>query len=127
MIPPVEDEFGHGGCVLVVEDELFIALEVKTVLTEAGFRVLGPASSVDHALDLINEERPNSAVLDFNLGREKVTPIALHLRTLGVPFVLTSATSADELSRHRSLDGISNLGKPTDPIRLVDTVRAMHA
>jgi DNA-binding response OmpR family regulator len=127
MQSPTEDETGRMGCVLLVEDELFIALELTTVLDKAGFRVMGPASSVDHALDLLSEEAPSSAVLDFNLGREKVTPVALHLRSLGIPFVLVSASSADEIARHEVLAGIHNLGKPTDLVRLVDTVRGMHA
>ncbi|RWX79091.1 response regulator [Neorhizobium lilium] len=127
MSDATDNELGPTGCVLVVEDEFFIALDVKTALTEAGFRVLGPAGSVDHALDLLHEERPDAAVLDFNLGHEKVTPVALHLKSLGVPFVLTSASGADELARHEALSSIENLGKPTDLKRLVETVRALQA
>jgi two-component system, response regulator PdtaR len=39
--------------VLVVEDELFIAMELREILTSGGFRVLGPVASVDLALDLM--------------------------------------------------------------------------
>lgn len=116
----------HQSCVLVVEDEIFIAMEVDDVLTESGFRVLGPAASVEQALDLIADERPGLAVLDFNLGREKVTPVALALKSLGVPFVLTSASGASELARYSVLDGVANLGKPTDLTQLVNTLKSLE-
>ncbi len=58
-------------CVLVVEDELFIAIELKAALAEAGFRVLGPVGSASDALDLLHDERPHAAVLDVNLGVRK--------------------------------------------------------
>lgn len=117
----------HKGCVLVVEDEVFLAMELEAALTDGGFRVLGPAASVRDALDLLTSECPDAAVLDFNLGRDKVTPVALQLKTLGVPFVLASASSAAELSRYAVLADITNLGKPTDLKRLVAAVRALHA
>lgn len=60
--------------------------------------MLGPAASVDHALDLVSEERPLAAVLDFNLVGEKVTPVALQLKALSVPFVLAGAAHATELA-----------------------------
>lgn len=112
--------------VLVVEDELFIGMELEAALTEAGFRVLGPAASVAIALDLLADERPGVAVLDFNLGREKVTPVALLLKSLGIPFVLTSASDVAELGRYSVLDGIENLGKPTDLDRLVAVVSSLQ-
>ncbi|WP_426238851.1 response regulator [Pararhizobium sp. DWP1-1-3] len=126
MRNPVGD-VDHRTCILVVEDELFLAMELETALTAGGFRVLGPAASVKDALDLLGRECPDAAVLDFNLGRDKVTPVALQLKSLGVPFVLASASSAAELSRYAVLADVANLGKPTDMKRLVAAVRALHA
>jgi DNA-binding response OmpR family regulator len=113
--------------VLVVEDELFIAMELEGALTAAGFRVIGPAASVDVALDMLEEERPSFAVLDFNLGREKVVPVALQLKLLGVPFVLASASGPNELARYSVFTGVDNLGKPTDYDRLVATISSLQA
>ncbi|MCB5205251.1 response regulator [Neorhizobium sp. T786] len=113
-------------CVLVVEDEIFIALELSDALTDGGFRVLGPASSVTEALDLLAGERPDAAVLDVNLGKEKVTPVALFLKSLGVPFIVASASNRAELAHIAVLSEVPNLGKPTDLTRLVDAVRALE-
>jgi DNA-binding response OmpR family regulator len=86
---------------------------------------LGPASSVDQALDLLKSQRPDAAVLDVTLGGEKVTPVAVLLKQWGVPFVLASASDPAELARHDVLANVLNLGKPTDMERLVEVVRSL--
>ena len=43
--------------ILVVEDEFLIALEMVEALRAAGYQVLGPAPSVDAALELLKAER----------------------------------------------------------------------
>ncbi|AHG45200.1 chemotaxis protein CheY [Rhizobium leguminosarum bv. trifolii CB782] len=123
MDDPAEIDVEGRRSVLVVEDELLIAMELKEALIAGGFRVLGPAASVDHALDLVSEECPHAAVLDFNLVGEKVTPVALQLKALGVPFVLASAVHPAELAVHPVLAGVANIGKPTDLKRLVDVLK----
>jgi DNA-binding response OmpR family regulator len=125
MTEPVNDSIHHKMSVLVVEDELFIAMELEAVLKEGGFRVLGPAATVEDALYLLGNERPDAAVLDFNLGRETVTPVALHLKSLGVPFILASASGGRELARYEVLSDATNIGKPTDPCRLVQALRTL--
>ncbi|MBB3302564.1 DNA-binding response OmpR family regulator [Rhizobium sp. BK077] len=126
MDDPAEVDVEGRRCVLVVEDELLIAMELTAALTAGGFRVLGPAASVDHALDLVSKERPHAAVLDFNLVGEKVTPVALQLKALGVPFVLASAVHPTELAVHSALADVANIGKPTDLKRLVDALKAFQ-
>ncbi len=111
--------------VLVVEDEFFMALEIKSALTKAGFEVLGPASSVDHALDLLRETKPDAAVLDVDLGGERVTPVALQLKALGVPYVLASAADRSVLAQNPVLAEVRNMDKPTDMRQLVEAVDAI--
>lgn len=77
-----------GRRVLVVEDEYLIASAVQRWLQAAGSEVLGPVPSVDRALALIAEHRPDAAVLDINLGGgQDAYPVADRLRALGVPFL----------------------------------------
>ncbi|OEC96911.1 response regulator [Rhizobium sp. YK2] len=124
MSKPERCEVAHR-IVLVVEDEFFIAMELESVLTGGGFDVLGPASSVGKALDLLKGQRPDAAVLDVTLSGEKVTPVALLLKSWGVPFVLASASDPAELARHDVFAKVPNLGKPTDMKRLVEVVRSL--
>ena len=53
---------------LVVEDEALIACDLQQILEAHGYRVIGPASSPARALDLIEHETPDLALLDVNLG-----------------------------------------------------------
>ena len=58
---------GHGPLVLVVEDELLLALDLELLLQRHGFRVLGPAATVAEALRLLEGGTPDAALLDVNL------------------------------------------------------------
>lgn len=81
----------HEHCVLVIEDDAFIALEVCDALEQAGYRIAGPAGTVQHAQQLIAEQAPTLAVVDIQLRDGPCTSIARQLRERGVPFVVHSA------------------------------------
>lgn len=119
--PP--DDVTSKKKILVVEDEILLAMELEDALRDGGFDVVGPAGSVAHALALLRKQPPDAAVLDVTLAGEKVTPVATLLKSLGIPFVLASASDAAELARHEVLTDAFNLGKPTDLKRLVHVVR----
>ncbi|MBB4238952.1 response regulator [Rhizobium esperanzae] len=123
MSNAVDTRAGTEIKVLVVEDEFFIADELRGNLTAAGFLVLGPASSNEDALDLLEQERPDVAVLDVHLGEATVNPVAAKLRQMNVPFVLTTASPAHELASDPDLAGAVILPKPTDFGRLVEILR----
>jgi CheY-like chemotaxis protein len=94
-----------GRRILVVEDEYIIAVEVKRWLLAAGCDVLGPVPSVDQALDLVEDRRPDAAVLDVNLGDGCTAyPIADKLSELGVPYLLATGdvrVADTSVYRHR--------------------------
>ena len=87
------------GCrVLVVEDEYMLAEDLRSDLDEAGAIVLGPVGKLKQALDLIGaEERIDGAVLDVNLGGEKVYPVADQLIRRGVPIIFTTGYDASAI------------------------------
>jgi DNA-binding response OmpR family regulator len=87
--------------ILVVEDEPFIALELKATIEEAGGKVVGPVGSVSAALALLQTCVIAAAVLDVQLIDRDVTPVAEALVARGVPLVFQSARSLppDLLSR----------------------------
>lgn len=115
-----------GRSVLLVEDEMMIAWDIEQTLTHAGMRVLGPAASVGRALRLIDEERPDAAILDLQLRGELVTPVAKKLREMGVPFVL--ATAYNHLhGGDTEFIGVENLGKPVASERCVAVLGEMLA
>lgn len=102
-----------GRTVLVVEDDYMIAADLACSLEEAGATVVGPMASVPEALALLaTEPRIDAAVLDVNLGSEKVFPVADVLRERGVPFVF--ATGYDRWIIPETYAGVRRFEKPAD-------------
>ena len=80
-----------GRTILVVEDEFLLADDLAQSLAEIGAVVLGPVRTVSAALELI-ESQPalDAALLDVNLGHEKVFDVADALAARHVPFCFTT-------------------------------------
>jgi CheY-like chemotaxis protein len=64
-----------GARILVVEDEPFIAFDLVGAIEDAGALPLGPAATVQDALDLIAVTQPDGAILDVNLADGHVGPV----------------------------------------------------
>jgi len=80
-----------GRRVLVVEDEMMIAMLVEDMLSELGCAVVGPAHALDAALDLaMTEEGLDAALLDVNLAGQPVFAVADALRKKGVPAIFST-------------------------------------
>lgn len=76
-----------GVRVLVVEDEVLVALEVQASLTDAGAKVVGPSMTLGDAFALAGRESLSAAILDVRLGRDTIGPVARQLAGLGIPFL----------------------------------------
>jgi CheY-like chemotaxis protein len=107
-----------GNRLLVVEDEYLIAADLTASLQSLGFEVVGPAGSVAEALALLETDgRPlDGAVLDINLGNERVYPIADVLKARGIPFVFT--TGYDVAAIPNAYAHVPRCQKPVDERRL---------
>lgn len=83
--------------VLVVEDEVLIALQLKAALEAVGYSVVGPVGSLDGAWKAGQEEDFDAAVLDVNLNGASVFPFAETLAQDNVPTVLVTGYDLPEL------------------------------
>ncbi|TZF89867.1 response regulator [Lysobacter lacus] len=88
----------EGLKVLLVEDEYVLALGLTDALADLGAVVIGPVATVEDALALV-ERMPeiDAAVLDVNLGREVVYPVADSLAARGIPFLFATANERADL------------------------------
>jgi len=86
--------------VLIVEDDVFLALDLERVLDDAGCSVIGPAPSVERALARIGDTRLDAALLDVNLGPELVFAVADRLSAEGVPFIFVTGDPSKVPERH---------------------------
>lgn len=110
--------------VLVVEDEMILAMELQAWLEDLGYRVMGPFPTVHRALAHLETEKPDAALLDVNVGGERVTPVARVLRAAGVPFVLVTGYTALQLSEPE-LRAAPRIGKPVDARQLGDIMKVI--
>jgi len=79
-----------GVRVLLVEDQMIVAMQIEDMLRAAGCEVVGPVGTLQAAITLAHEEALNAAVLDINLDGEKVYPAAEELQARGIPFILAT-------------------------------------
>ncbi len=83
--------------ILIVEDEPFIALTLEDMLDELGFVVAGTVSRVAEAIEMIEREAIDGALLDVNLGSQKIDPVADVLASRGCPFIFTTGYGRSDI------------------------------
>ncbi len=103
---------------------MIVAMEMEIRLRDLGYRVLGPAGSVHSALDLLGERTPDAALLDVQLGNERVTPVAHQLRSMGVKFALVTGYARLMLPEPE-LQDVPRLSKPVAQRELEGTLRQL--
>mgnify|MGYP001028137327 CR=1 FL=1 len=90
------------GKVLVAVDDALTALDLQRVLHDAGFRVVGPASTVTDIQRMIQRGDIDCAILDADVDRKAPLPVADLLAFADIPFVyLATAVLAPLPWRHR--------------------------
>jgi DNA-binding response OmpR family regulator len=81
----------RGASILIAEDNPYIALALEEMMIEHGIRVIGSARTVKEALALCEAPEIDLALLDVNLGDEKIDPVAERLAARLTPFVFATA------------------------------------
>ena len=78
--------------ILIVEDELLIALEMEAIIEEEGHRPVGIATSVSEARQIVATEKPDVALVDLNLADGPTGPdIGRELAQAGVLVIFVTA------------------------------------
>lgn len=76
--------------VLIVEDQVLIAMDLEDALTALGHGVFGNVTRLDKAMHLAREADIDFAILDIDLAGEPSFPVAAILRERAIPFIFTS-------------------------------------
>jgi DNA-binding response OmpR family regulator len=112
----------EGHCILVVEDEFYLAKDLQYALTQAGATILGPFPRREEALAAMARSRPDCAIIDVNLGRGANFELADELVRQGVPFLFF--TGYDQAVIPQRFSKVMRLEKPVDTTRLVNAAQA---
>ena len=76
--------------ILIVEDEMLVAMNIEDMLLDLGHEVAGIASRLEPALALAAEGDFDLALLDVNLAGQPSFPVAAVLRDRGLPFLFAT-------------------------------------
>jgi CheY-like chemotaxis protein len=113
----------YGRVILVAEEEYFIADNVARALERSGADALGPVSTVDGALTLLEVlHRIDGAVLDIDLHGEAIYPLIDALKARGIPYVFATDHGEGEIPAQ-----YKDVPRWTTPYHLDDLVRELGA
>ncbi|OAN57606.1 response regulator [Sphingomonas sp. TDK1] len=114
-----------GKRVLIVEDEPLVALELATILGDAGVDVAGLAATADEAMAALDATSPDAVLLDGNLQGALVDEVAAALIARKIPFLFVSGYGRDHLPI--GLDAITVIEKPFDARTLIGALHGAFA
>jgi two-component sensor histidine kinase len=112
-----------GPKVIIIEDEFLVALETERTLREAGMSVVGVTARLEDALSLCADVECDLVILDVQLGDQTSERVAEALRARGVPFLILTAYSQDQLPK--DLQDAPYHQKPMRPVALINQLRAL--
>ena len=108
-----------GKRILVVEDEVLIAVMVTDMLAGLGATIVGPATTIEGGLSLAGSETFDAAVLDVNVRGERIDPIADLLVARGIPMVFATGYGVAVIAERRNA---SVIDKPYTQERLASAL-----
>jgi len=118
-VAPVESR--SKARILIVEDEALIAFTLEELLIISGFDIAGVAGRLEAALEIIEKDMCDAAILDANLAGVSSGPAALALTERGIPFIVVSGYSAAQ-QHDVAFAGALRLQKPCDINHLVSAL-----
>lgn len=110
--------------VLIAEDEALIRLDLKEMLTEAGYAVVGEAADGQQAIDLAEQLRPDLAILDVKMpGLDGISAAEQIVASGTAPVIMLTAFSQRELvERAADAGAMAYLVKPFDRSDLLPAI-----
>lgn len=103
----------NRGRVLIVEDEPMIQMLLEDICDTADCDVVAVAPDVQSALEAISTLDFNVVILDVNLHEETSEAVALALRDLGKPVLVSTGSHAGDLPL--AYEGFTVVEKPFHP------------
>jgi response regulator NasT len=110
--------------VLIAEDEALIRLDLKEMLEEAGYDVVGEAADGQQAIELTESHRPDLVILDVKMpGLDGISAAEQIVGSATAPVIILTAFSQRELvERAAEAGAMAYLVKPFDKSDLVPAI-----
>lgn len=117
--------------VVIAEDEAIIRLDLKELLEEEGYEVVGETGRGDEAVDLARDLVPDLVILDVKMPGLDGLSAARHIagERLAAVLVLTAFSQRDLVEEARDAGALAYLVKPfqkSDLIPAIEVALARH-
>lgn len=104
--------------ILIVEDEIITAEDLRETLIHAGYEVCGIATSEEEAIKMAKKEKPDLVLVDIVLGKDRIGGIkaAREISSImNIPVIYITAYSDEEIFKQaRIAEPFGYLIKPVD-------------
>jgi len=110
--------------VVLAEDEAIIRLDVKEILEEEGYAVVGETGRGDQAIDLARDLRPDLTILDIKMPRLDGLTAAKTIASerLSAVLILTAFSQHDLVEQAREAGALAYLVKPFQKSDLIPAI-----
>lgn len=100
--------------VVIAEDEAIIRLDLKELLEEEGYEVVGETGRGDEAVELVRRLMPDIAILDIKMPGLDGLTVARHIagERLAAVLILTAFSQRELVEQARDAGAIGYLVKP---------------
>ena len=118
--------------VVIAEDEAIIRLDLKELLEEEGYEVVGETGRGDEAVELARTLNPDLAILDIKMPGLDGLSAARHIagERLAAVLILTAFSQRDLVEQARDAGAMSYIVKPfqkSDLIPAIEVALGRHA
>ena len=116
--------------VLIVEDEILIAMDLKYILEDAGFKVLDTVTNASEAIEVIKTDIPDLVILDVFINGELngIELAEIIKQNYKIPFYfLTANTEAVMYDKLLMLGPLGVISKPFDEMNIIKQLRISFA
>src|ERR1700729_2637558 len=110
--------------VVIAEDEAIVRLDLKEILEEEGYEVVGETGRGDEAVELVREHRPDLAILDIKMpGTDGLTAAReISADRLCAVLILTAFSQRDLIEQARNAGALAYLVKPFQKSELIPAI-----
>jgi two-component system, response regulator PdtaR len=110
--------------VVIAEDEAIIRLDLKELLEEEGYEVVGETGRGDEAIELVRQNQPDLVILDIKMPGMDGLTAARHITSerLAAVLVLTAFSQRDLVEQARDAGALAYLVKPFQTSEIIPAI-----